>query len=154
MTIALPDADEGEGHDRLFGRMIAVGVVVALAFFAGLGYFAVTQRESLSGIKAAQNSNHQELGAIESLTSEIATVAVDTQTLLTNGKTSSAQSAAAAKKSSAAAEKIIAHVENQLSTIITSSGANRQLICSIAHDVQTLAPNVAVDPTVSRYCTL
>jgi hypothetical protein len=68
-----------------------------------------------------------------------------TQTLLTNGKTTSAQNSAAAKKSAAEGEKIIQHVENQLDSIIASSWTNRALICSIAITAHVSSPIIVAD---------
>lgn len=68
-----------------------------------------------------------------------------TQTLLTNGKTASAQSAAKSAASAKAGEAIIQHVENQLDTILARSDANRGLICSIAQTVRVSSPTIALD---------
>lgn len=69
------ETDDAPHHDRLLGTLIATGAVVVLAIFIGLGYLAV--------------STH--------------TIGGNTQTLLTNGKTSSA---IAAKKTAGLAEQI------------------------------------------------
>jgi hypothetical protein len=79
--------------------------------------------------------------AINAITlTTVARASNNISTLLTNGKTASAQSAAQAKKNSAAAEVIIQHVENQLTTILANSKGNRQLICVIAQAAEKVLP--------------
>lgn len=92
------ETDDVKHHDRFFGFLIAFAVVAALVVFIGLGYLAV--------------STH--------------TVGRNIQTLLTNGKTTSA---IAAKKTAGLAEQIKAQnvqIKNLLITDHAQNVANQQ----------------------------
>lgn len=113
---------------RFRGRLLALALIVSLVLNVVNGVFAY---------KASENANNSAISA--------AKTAGEVKTLLTDGKTTSAENSAAAKKSAAAGEAIIKHVETQLNAIQNRSNVTHDILCNLSAVAHITTPLVTAD---------